>query len=71
VNGLEQDLKGRATVLQLDILSGVGKEAAGIYGVKVVPTILLFDGNGELVLRQSGKVNAGPIRDQVMAWAWE
>lgn len=68
MNGLEDDLKGRATVLRLDILSGVGKEAAGIYGVKVVPTMLVFDGTGELVMRQSGKVNADPIRAQIAAW---
>ena len=71
MDGLEQDLKGRATVLRLDLLSGVGREAASVYGVKVVPAMLVFDGNGNLVLRQSGKVNADPIRDQVAAWAAE
>jgi hypothetical protein len=67
VDGLEQDLKGRAAVLRLDLLSGVGREAASTYGVKVVPTVLLFDGNGQVIVRQSGKVDAGPIRDRVAA----
>jgi thioredoxin-related protein len=71
VDGLERDLKGHATVLRLDLLSKVGKDAANLYGVKVVPSVLLFDGNGELVLRQSGKVDADPIRDQVAAWVTE
>ncbi len=67
MDGLERDLKGRAAVLRLDLLSGVGREAASAYGVKVVPTVLLFDGNGMMIARQSGKVDAGPIRDQVAA----
>jgi thioredoxin-related protein len=65
VDGLEKDLKGRATVLRLDMLSGVGRDAASQYGVKAVPTTLLFDGHGEVVLRQVGTVNAGAIRAKV------
>jgi hypothetical protein len=69
VDGLGRDLKGRAAVLRLDLLSGVGRQAASAYGVKVVPSMLVFDGNGDLVLRQAGKVDAGPIRAQVAALA--
>jgi thioredoxin-related protein len=65
VDGLEQDLKGRATVLRLDLLSGVGRDAASQYGVKVVPTTLLFDGSGQVILRQVGSVDADAIRVQV------
>jgi hypothetical protein len=65
VDGLEQDLKGRATVLRLDLLSGVGRDAASQYGVKAVPTTLLLDGSGQVVLRQVGSVDAGTIRAQV------
>ncbi len=65
VDGLEQDLKGRAAVLRLDLMSSVGREAASAYGVKVVPTMLLFDGQGQVVLKQSGTVSAGPIRTKM------
>ena len=65
MDGLEQDLKGRATVLRLDLLSGVGREAASQYGVKAVPTTLLFDGSGQVILRQVGSVDADAIRAQV------
>jgi thioredoxin-like negative regulator of GroEL len=65
VDGLERDLKGRAAVLRLDLLSGVGRDAASQYGVKAVPTTLVFDGNGQVVLRQVGSVDAGAIRAQV------
>ncbi len=65
VDGLEQDLKGRAAVLRLDLMSSVGREAASAYGVKVVPTMLVFDGRGQVVLKQSGSVSAGAIRETV------
>lgn len=67
MDGLEKDLRGRATVLRLDLLSGVGRDAARAYGVKVVPTTLLFDGNGQIVLRQTGSVDASAIRARVRA----
>jgi thioredoxin-like negative regulator of GroEL len=65
VDGLERDLKGRAAVLRLDMLSGVGRDAASQFGVKAVPTTLVFDGYGQVVLRQVGSVDAGAIRAQV------
>ena len=65
MDGLEQDLKGRATVLRLDLLSRVGRDAASQYGVKAVPTTLLFDGSGQVILRQVGSVDADAIRAQV------
>ncbi len=65
MDGLERDLKGQAAVLRLDMLSGIGRDAASQYGVKAVPTTLLFDGNGQVVLRQVGSVDAGAIRVQI------
>jgi thioredoxin-related protein len=67
VNGIEKDLEGRAAVLRLDMLSDVGRSAAKQYGVKAVPTLLLFDGQGNVVLRQTGRIDAGAIRSQVAA----
>jgi thioredoxin-related protein len=65
VDGLERDLKGRAAVLRLDLMSGVGREAASQFGVKAVPTTLVFDGSGQVILRQVGSVDAGAIRTQI------
>ena len=67
VDGIEDDLEGRAVVLRLDMLSEVGRSAAKQYGVKAVPTLLLFDGRGSVILRQTGRIDAGAIRDQVAA----
>jgi len=71
VDRLEKDLHGRADVLRLDLLSGVGRQAAGAYGVKAVPTTLVFDGAGQVVYRQVGGVDAKAIRGQVAALVGE
>ena len=54
VNGIERDLKGRARVVRLNLLSRVGREVAGAYGVAAVPTTLVFDGAGDVRYRQEG-----------------
>ncbi len=46
---LETRLDGRAEVIRLNLLSDVGREAALRYGVRAVPTLLVVDGEGDLV----------------------
>ena len=58
MDGLEADLAGRADVLRVDLLSEIGREAAARYGVCLVPSILVFDGAGNLVQRSEGLPNA-------------
>jgi hypothetical protein len=67
VDGLEADLHGRAEVLRIDFLSGVGRAAARAYGVNIVPMMLLFDREGRVVLRDAGLPDAGAIKEQVAA----
>ena len=62
VDGLERDLEGQAKVVRLSVLSQMGREAAHHYGVRGVPTFLIFDGQGELIGRQVGFPNGGEIR---------
>jgi thiol-disulfide isomerase/thioredoxin len=71
VDGLKDDLQGQADVIYLDLMSNVGRASARTYGVKVVPTLLVFDGSGEVVLRETGLPDAGAIRDAVAALASE
>lgn len=60
---LERDLEGRAVVLRLDLLSGVGREAARNYGVKAVPAMVVFNRQGQIVLKQTGMIDTGAVRD--------
>lgn len=65
VDGLEQNLDGKANVVRLDLLSSVGRQAAGYYGVRGVPTLILTDGHGSVVLTQVGLIRAGAVQDAV------
>jgi cytochrome c-type biogenesis protein len=54
VDGLEREMEGRAQVLRLNVMDGVGGQLAARYGVRGVPTFVLLDGDGQLVLTQVG-----------------
>ena len=54
MNGIKEDMAGRVDVVHLNLVSAVGREVGNRYGVKIVPTTLLFNGEGELVARVNG-----------------
>ncbi|MGD8967301.1 MAG: thioredoxin family protein [Anaerolineae bacterium] len=61
MDGIERDLEGEAEVLRLGVMNGVGRELAIRYGVRSVPTLVLLDGNGDVVLKQAGSPRRGEI----------
>ena len=63
MDGIERDLGDRAQVIRLSVVSKLGNEIAGRYGVRGVPTLLIFDGEGNLAERQTGI----PSRQEVVA----
>lgn len=67
VDRLERDLEGQAQVLRLGVGSSVGRELAARYGVRGVPTFLLFDGDGEMVHYQVGRLDAARIKTEIGA----
>ncbi|MGD8795137.1 MAG: thioredoxin family protein [Anaerolineae bacterium] len=62
---LERDLEGEARVLRLSALSSVGRQLGGRYGVRGVPTFLLFDRTGEMVHYQVGRLDAERIKVEI------
>ena len=66
VDGLERELEGQAQVLRLSVMDDVGGELAMRYGVSGVPTVVLLDGAGEVVLRQTGMPDRDAIRAAVV-----
>ena len=64
---LERDLEGQAQVLRLSATSGVGRQLGARYGVRGVPTFFLFDGNGEMVSYQVGRIDADQVKTEVKA----
>jgi len=61
VDGLERELGDRAQVLRLNATDDVGGKLAMRYGVRGVPTFVLLNGMGEVVLRQVGMPNRAKI----------
>jgi thioredoxin-related protein len=62
VDRLERDLEGQAQVLRLSAWSPVGRQLAARYGVHGVPTFLLFDGTGQMIHSQVGRLDGERIQ---------
>ncbi len=62
---LERELEGQAQVLKLSVVSSVGRELASRYGVRGVPTFFLFDGKGQMVHHQVGRLDADRIHTEI------
>ena len=55
VDGIPEQTNDSIEVIHLNMLLGAGREAAGRYGVRVVPATVLIDSRGQLLDRQSGR----------------
>lgn len=62
---LERDLAGQVQVLRLSAGSPVGRQLVARYGVRGVPTFLLFDGAGQMVHYQVGRLDADRIKTEI------
>jgi thiol-disulfide isomerase/thioredoxin len=63
VDGLERDLEDKADVIRLDTNSQLGLQIARRYGVSALPTLLVFDEDGELIHREIGP----PSKSRIIA----
>jgi thioredoxin-related protein len=65
VDGIEKDLEGTAKVIRLSVTSEVGNRMAQRYGVRGVPTIVVLDGEGEVVTLSGGVPDRASLVAQV------
>jgi thioredoxin-related protein len=65
VDRLERDLAGQMDILRVSAWNKVGRQLSSRYGVRGVPTFLLFDGKGEMVHYQVGSLDADLIKDEI------
>lgn len=65
MDGIERDLGGTVQVLRLSVTDSVGRDLAIRYGVRGVPSLILLDGGGNVVLMQTGSPQRGEILDAV------
>jgi len=61
VDGIERRLAGKASVVRLDVMSEIGRQAAGRFSVRAVPTVIVLDGDGQVALSQAGRIKAAEI----------
>ena len=67
VHGLEDDLRGRAQVLRLDLFSTAGNAFFQEHQLGSVPAIVVLDSAGSVRYRANGIPDAGQIRQAVQA----
>jgi thioredoxin-related protein len=65
VDKLERELGGQAQVLRLNISSSVGRQLGARHGVRGVPTFFLFDGSGEMIDYQVGRLDAARVKAEI------
>ena len=65
VNGVKKELQGQVDVIHLNLMSKVGRQAAGNFGVRIVPVTLLFDGQGTVIGRQAGMPDIERLLGQI------
>jgi thioredoxin-related protein len=65
VSRLEKELGAQASVVRLDLLSSIGRAAAGQFGIRAVPAFLLLDNQGNTIYQQTGRIDTMKVRDLV------
>ena len=65
VDGIERDLEGRARVVRIGVMSGLGSQTARQYNVRGVPTLIIFDGDGQPVGQSVGIPDRAAVVAQV------
>jgi thioredoxin 1 len=63
VDGIEQEYKGRLTVIRLDMQSAAGATLAPIYDFQYTPTFIFFNAQGKEVWRNVGQLDVNQLRD--------
>ena len=58
MDGLPGQTNNRVEIIHLNVATGVGREAAGQYGIRITPSTVLVDNQGQLLDRQSGRPDA-------------
>jgi len=65
VDGLERDLVGQARLFRVERSTEVARELASRYGLRQLPSLLIFDAQGQMVLAQQGALDVDAARATV------
>ena len=67
VDGIENDLEGKAEVIRLNMLTAIGQEIGKRFNVQAVPTTVILNKAGDVSYRHAGI----PNRKKIVAAATE
>ncbi len=65
VDGIPEQTNNSVEVIHLNLLVGAGREAAGHFGVRVVPATVLLGNQGQLLDRQNGRPDVGRLIEKM------
>ncbi len=65
MDGLEQELAGKLSIVRINIQEPVGRELAPVYGFEYTPTYIFFDAKGSELWRTIGEIDPQKVRDSV------
>ncbi len=54
MDGLENELEHEAVFLRIDVSNEIGKLVARRYSVRLTPTFIVFDDDGDVAYRKGG-----------------
>lgn len=63
LDALEAELKGRVSIVRLDMSSPAGRQLSAQLNAHFTPTFILFDAEGREIWRAVGELNAAAVRD--------
>ena len=66
MDGLERDLRGQALLFRVERSTELTQELAGRYGLKQLPSLVVFDGSGSVVLIQQGQLDTAAAISAVL-----
>ena len=67
VDGIERDYESRLMVIRLNVQEPAGRELAERFRFRTTPTFILFDPEGEQLLRSVGAVDPIQVRSALEA----
>jgi len=66
VDGIPEQTNKSVKVIHLNMVVGPGREAAGIYGVRMVPATVLLDNRGQLLDKQIGRPDPSRLLGKII-----
>lgn len=65
MDGLENELVEQITFIRLNVQEPVGREMAPLYDFRFTPTFIFFDGDGNELWREVGRLDPQRVRESL------